>query len=207
LGPDIQTIIVSYPTDDQLDYDALIAEVARSLPNTPHVIVAESFSGPIGIEIAASKPHGLRALILSTSFASTPRPALAKYFGKLVGTWCFHLPLPTSIIRLFMAGAHAPLALCRAIQESVKSVKPAVMALRLQEVMRRDATAALRNCPVPVFYLNATKDRLLGNGVLNRLTSTKPDMDVIDVPGPHLLLQAAPEICAHQIKAILEGLD
>ena len=106
-----------------------------------------------------------------------------------------------------MAGADAPAKLCDAIQDTVKIVNPEVMALRLHEVIRWDATAALRNCPVPIFCLNGTKDRLLGKGALKLLSASKNNMTVIDVPGPHMLLQAAPDVCAHYIKAAVDGLD
>jgi len=207
LEPTIQTIVFSYPTDEPLAYDALVFKVERELPKTPYVIVAESFSGPIALEVAARKPEGLQALVLSTSFAANPRPWLSFLFSGFFGAWCFRPKIPTWMIRAFMAGADAPDELCKAIQDTIMIVGPEVMALRLREVIRWDATTALQNCPVPIFYLNGTKDRLLGRGALDRLTRARQDMTVIDVPGPHLLLQAAPDICAQHIKTITDGLD
>ena len=204
--PNFQTIVFSYPKDELLGYDGLISKVESELPKTPYVIVAESFSGPIALEVAVRKPSGLQALVLSASFAANPRPWLSFLFSGFIGTWCFRPQIPTWVIRLLMAGADASAELCSTIQDTVKTVDPQVLAMRLHEVVRGDASVALRNCPVPIFYLNGTKDRLLGNGALIQLRLTRQDMTVIDVPGPHLLLQAVPDICAHHIKAIADGL-
>lgn len=207
LTADFQTLVLSYPPDEPLGYDALCAKVERELPDRPYVIVAESFAGPIALEIASRKPPGLQALILSASFAENPRPWLSFLFGALLGAWCFRLQFPAWAIRALLAGPDAPADLCTAIQDAVKIVNPEVMAFRLSEVIKSDAAEALRNCPVPIFYLNGTKDRLLGKGALNRLSASRQDMTVIEVPGPHMLLQAAPDICAHHIKEIVEGLN
>jgi pimeloyl-[acyl-carrier protein] methyl ester esterase len=207
LDPNFQTLVFSYPPDDQLGYDALCSKVERELPKTPYVIVAESFSGPIALEIALRKPPGLQALVLSASFAENPRPWLSFLFGGLLGAWCFRLQIPTWTIRALLAGPDAPAELCRAIQDAVRTVNPQVMAFRLREVIKSDAAEALLNCPVPIFYLNATKDRLLGKGALNRLSTSRQDITVIDVPGPHMLLQAAPDTCAHHIQEMVDGLN
>jgi pimeloyl-ACP methyl ester carboxylesterase len=207
LEPDIQTIVFSYPTDEPLDYQTLVSNVERDLPKTSYVIVAESFSGPIALEIAAHKPQGLQGLILSTSFAANPRPWLSLLIRRFIGPWCFRTQIPTWAIRALMTGADAPADLCSTIQDAIKTVSPQVLALRLREVINVNSSGALRNCSVPIFYFNGNEDRLLGKGPLALLSTLRPDMRVIDVPGPHLLLQTAPDICARHIKSIADGLD
>ncbi|MFA5258386.1 MAG: hypothetical protein WC360_09565, partial [Opitutales bacterium] len=55
LGPEADVVVVSYPTDQCLSYHELVAFVRPFLPrDRPYVILAESFSGPIGIALAAS---------------------------------------------------------------------------------------------------------------------------------------------------------
>ena len=127
--------------------------------------------------------------------------------GGLLGPWCFRLPLPTWTIRVLIAGAEAPIELCRTIQAAVRKVSPMVLAFRLREVMRSDAIEDLQTCSVPIFYLNGTNDRLLGKRALRSLTAARPDMTVINVPGPHMLLQAAPDTCARHIEFAVGGLN
>jgi pimeloyl-ACP methyl ester carboxylesterase len=117
------------------------------------------------------------------------------------------LSLPTWTIRALLVGVEAPIELCRAIQAAVRIVSAKVLALRLNELKECDATEALLKCSVPIFYLHGTEDRLLGKHALQSLLAARSDMTVIDVPGPHMLLQAAPDACARHIEAAVGNLD
>lgn len=202
-----QMTVISYSADDPKSYDDLCSEILRELPKTPYVIVAESFAGPIALMVAARKPQGLRALVLCATFAKNPRPWLLGLISGLLSPWCFRLSLPTWTIRALLVGAEAPIDLCRAIQAAVSLVSAKVLAFRLGELKKCDATEALLKCSVPIFYLNGAEDRLLGKRALRSLLAAKPDMTVIDVPGPHMLLQAAPDACARHIEAAVGNLD
>ena len=202
-----QTTVISYPADVPKSYEELCSEILRELPETPYVIVAESFAGPIALMVAARNPPGLTALVLCATFAKNPRPWLLGLFSGLLSPWCFRLSLPTWTIRALLAGSEAPIELCRAIQAAVKTVSAKVLAFRLGELTKCDATEALQKCSVPIFYLNGTGDRLLGKRALRSLSAARPDMTVIEVPGPHMLLQAAPDACARHIEATVGKLD
>src|ERR1043165_4573138 len=77
VGPAIEPHIVSYPPDPTLGYAELEALARASLPtDRPYVLLGESFSGPIAISIAASRPRYLVGLILCVTFASNPLPVL-----------------------------------------------------------------------------------------------------------------------------------
>jgi pimeloyl-ACP methyl ester carboxylesterase len=207
LPPSYRTVILSYPTGKVLGYDALCARVVGELPKSPHVLLAESFSGPVALMVAQRKPEGLKAVILVASFAANPRPWLSLLLGRFVGAWCFRRAVPTWALRPLVVGTVTPVALCEEIRESLKLVNPAVLAHRLQEVMRSDATAALRGCTLPIFYLNGTRDWLLGPTALRHILAARPDVTVADTEGPHMLLQATPRAAAHHIGAALESLD
>ena len=73
LGPDIDAMVVTYPPDRLLGYSKLTALARAELPNDrPFVLLGESFSGPIAVALAASRPPGLRALVLVCSFVRSP---------------------------------------------------------------------------------------------------------------------------------------
>src|SRR5689334_8209434 len=73
-GHDVQ--IVDYPRDRAMSYAALEEFVREKLPGeVDYFLLAESFSGPIAISVAASSPPHLRGLILCGSFAANPLPA------------------------------------------------------------------------------------------------------------------------------------
>src|SRR3981081_958267 len=78
IGARARCTICAYPTHTALDYDQLTKLVEQSVPrNEPWVILAESFSGPIAVKIAAANPRGLKGVILCASFVKNPLPLLA----------------------------------------------------------------------------------------------------------------------------------
>src|SRR5258706_6807633 len=58
--------VISYRTDEPLGYRDLEKRIA--IPDEPFAIVAESFSGPLAIRIAAKRPKHLRAVVLVATF-------------------------------------------------------------------------------------------------------------------------------------------
>ncbi len=60
-----ETQVVSYPPDRAMSYAEHEAFARAKLPSDEdYVLLAESFSGPVGISIAAPAPKRLKALIL-----------------------------------------------------------------------------------------------------------------------------------------------
>jgi len=64
LGADIDAQIVSYPVDQPLGYAELETLVRATLPaDRRFVVLGESFSGPIAIQIGANPPAGLAGAV------------------------------------------------------------------------------------------------------------------------------------------------
>ncbi|WP_305800844.1 hypothetical protein, partial [Thiolapillus sp.] len=64
--------IIDYSIDEALDYDQLAGYVRTKLPtNVPYTLIAESFSGPVGYEIACTPPPNLKHLPESVTSAAT----------------------------------------------------------------------------------------------------------------------------------------
>jgi hypothetical protein len=57
--------LIGYRVDRPLSYDQLIFYVRERVPNDRFVILGESFSGPIAIEIAATDPRVVRLVLAS----------------------------------------------------------------------------------------------------------------------------------------------
>jgi pimeloyl-ACP methyl ester carboxylesterase len=67
--------VIPFPNDKPLTYEELTAHVLKRLPDSRFVLLGESFSGPIAIEIAARQQR-IAGLVLAASFARHPMPAL-----------------------------------------------------------------------------------------------------------------------------------
>lgn len=207
LGETFKSVVISYPPDLPLNYDMLAERVMQELPTTPFMLLAESFSGPVALRVAAQNPPGLKALILSASFAGNPHPWLFRMFGWCLGRWCFRLSMPASLIRALLAGPGADVLLVEDVRKTVRISEPSVMLSRLKMIAKANAKDLSWNIAVPFYYLNGTKDHLVGPFALQQMVDQCPDVTVIDVPGPHMLLQREPDVCAEHIRNIAAQLE
>lgn len=191
LGQAAVPLVVSYPPCEPLDYAAL-TEFARShLPHgQPFVLLGESFSGPIAIALAASRPSGLVGLILCCTFVRNPTPAFS-----VVKRWLGMLPVSagfTCLIAPFLLGASSTPALRTALRAAVARVSAPVLRERLRAVLEVDYSTQLRLVSLPVLYLQAAQDRVVPAGAARHIGVLQPHMQLVQFRGPHLLLQAAP---------------
>jgi pimeloyl-[acyl-carrier protein] methyl ester esterase len=186
----VPTQVVAYPTSESLGWGALADRV--TLPGGPFVLVAESFSGPIALRIAAKRPVGLVGVVLVASFVE--RPAWTPVaLDMAVGTWFFRVPPPRWALRRYLVGPDAPDELVEATRAAIVSVRPEVLAARLSAILQVDAVADLRAVDVPILHLAATKDAIVAPSAAKRIREIRPDAVAVDLEAPHLVLQRAPE--------------
>jgi pimeloyl-ACP methyl ester carboxylesterase len=72
LSKDIETRTIRYPDDSAMGYPELVGFVERQLSADKSYLLAESFSGPIALEIAALQPARISGLILASTFSRSP---------------------------------------------------------------------------------------------------------------------------------------
>lgn len=182
--------LLKYPPDRPLGYAELESLVRQGLPRDErYVLLAESFSGPIAIRVAASPPPGLAALILCGTFAKNPFPWLRPVRGLAV-----RVPfksLPRWLRAPLLWGSGDPRRAPPAAQRASAGVAPAVIRRRLHEVLTVDVTTLLAAIELPVLILRPTRDRIVPRAAA-RLLAQAPHAEVADIEGPHLLLQSRP---------------
>ena len=196
------TQVVRYPGHEVLGYKELEQNIRSGLPTEPYVLLGESFSGPLALSIAASKPPGLRAIILCCTFARYPHTALAPFSKLLESRW-----LPQIAPRRFMPiagpillGISAQPQLTQMLKNSLSQVSASVMARRAREVLEVNVQPLLAHLRVPVLYLQALQDRVVPAQAVRLLQRDLPDMQVVRLAGPHCLLQVAPAASALAIQ-------
>jgi surfactin synthase thioesterase subunit len=74
----------------------------------------------------------------------------------------------------------------------------------MDEVMKVNCSADLRECPVPIFYLLASNDRIVRRESLEQIRRIRPDMAFSLIDGPHLILQQNPGAAAREIARFIE---
>jgi pimeloyl-[acyl-carrier protein] methyl ester esterase len=200
--------VLSYPADPDLGYDALPALVRAHAPaGEPWILVAESYSGPVAIRVAAERPPGLVAVVLAATFLVRPLHPLLHPIRGLVGARFFGLPMPAPAVRHFLAGPGAPDALVAEVQAAVTEAGPAVMARRSAEALRVDVRSDLVRVTVPVLYLAPTRDRLVRRDVAPEVLAARPDAEIVRLVAPHMILQRQPHASLRAIEAFLERVE
>ena len=153
------------------------------------ILVAESFSGPLAIELAAR--YKIAKLVVCNSFVCAPYPSVLK---AVIWSALFEARLPRWLVRRYLVGRSAPERLVERVCEVVASVPAKVVARRLRAVLRVDVRRSLARCKATIQYLRGTDDRLIRErDVRAFVSSARASVDVSRIAGPHLLLQIEPE--------------
>jgi len=191
--------VVTYPRDQPLGYAELEALVLAALPsNGSFVLLGESFSGPIALSIAASKPARLIGVVLCASFAKAPIPALRPFAWLATFAPTHAVPMP--ILSWLLLGRWATPQLRSALKAALRSVSPSVLRARAAAAMRVNNVSFLPSISIPLMYLCATQDRLVSPSAGRRIIQAVPKATLVEVVGPHFLLQAAPVPCAKAVR-------
>jgi pimeloyl-ACP methyl ester carboxylesterase len=89
--------------------------------------------------------------------------------------------------------------LAKALQRSIASVPADVIAARVRATLTVDVSAALGRLRQPLLYLRATKDRVVSAACAERFCTEQPRTQLVELPGPHLLLQSLPALAWQHI--------
>ena len=198
LPPEWDVQVVRYPVNFDGGY-AQLTDFARALLpiDRDYVLLGESFSGPIAIQLAAETPPHLRGVILGCAFASNPRPRLTPYIA-LANLIPARL-LSARFVMKVLLGRYADPYLCQLLQHAIRSVPKAALIARLQAIAAIDVRKQLSQIQVPTLYLQAGDDMLVPASITDRMRALLPAMQVDKIDGSHFLLQCAPKACAGRI--------
>jgi pimeloyl-ACP methyl ester carboxylesterase len=191
-----------YPADRLLSYPELEELVSAALPKSqPFVILAESFSTPLAVMLAARNPPHLKGVILCAGFVACPARGWRRSICTHLAPFLFNWSLPKIAVRSLLVGSSASAEIVNRVQSAISSVKPELLLDRLRAVLTCDARPQLKLLNHPILYLQAKQDRLIDPRCLEEIRQSKPDVRVEQLQGPHLLLQTQPE----QSAVILES--
>jgi pimeloyl-ACP methyl ester carboxylesterase len=199
LTRDFAPKVVAYP-DNEASYDEHASLVRATLPTKgAYFLVAESYSGPIAIAIAAEKPPGLAGLVLCASFLSCPRATLTRINRLLRVAPPVRVPVP--LVIPFVLGKYATMSLRRLFSDVVKNISPRTLRARLSNIASVDVSTRAEAVTVPCLYLRALSDRLVPRAAGEAVRKAIGATAVVDLAGPHFLLQSNPAGAAAEIEA------
>lgn len=197
-----------YGEDQFLTFDQLASAVRFVSPESePFVLLAESFSTPIAIRLAAENPPNLRGLVLCAGFATSPAPGFLRLLGSMLAPVLVRAAITEPSIRFWFVGKDAPGSLVESVRAAISSVSPHLLSERLRAVLACEVRSDLSRVSVPLVYLQASNDRLVKRRSFEEIRRIKPEIQLIEVDGPHFLLQREPEKTAAIIAEFLQTLD
>ena len=187
LEPGVQQL----PSREPMDYGDLADQLAPVLPEEePFVLLGESFSGPLALDLAARRPAGLLGVVLLATFVARPN---SRWLFLLPWSIIFKFSPPGFIVRRYMLGGRGTNEVRAILQQIPDLVAPEVMAHRVRLISSVDARSALKLCPVPILYLQASEDRLVHRSSLAEILRVRPDVENRCIDSAHFVAQIAPE--------------
>jgi pimeloyl-[acyl-carrier protein] methyl ester esterase len=195
-----------YPADVWMSFRDLAGTLRGSLPvEEPFVLVAESYGAALAILVAAMEPPNLQGVVLCSGYATTPLRGWRRVLAIDTMRMLAHFTIPGWVARYLMVGDEAPGALVQSVTDAVSWVTPKVLAGRVREALHVDVRGELAEVKVPVMYLQPTRDRLVDAGCLAEMRAVKVG-EVVEIMGPHLILEAEPALCAEVVASFVEVL-
>jgi len=203
LPSSVTTQVISYPRDECLTYGETVDYIYEQLPrDKDYVLLAESFSGPAAIELADLTPFKLKGLILVSTFCFSPlspfKTLLATKFLFLLN---FSSP-PRFINWLLFNGIDLDLA--TRVARVVDALPTHTVKQRILSALQVDLRGALDDMEIPVLVLRPGEDRLLEASTAFTIKKYYESATIIEVEGPHFLLQCNPEGCLRAIEPFLK---
>jgi pimeloyl-ACP methyl ester carboxylesterase len=114
---------------------------------------------------------------------------------------------PAALLSWLLLGEWSSAELRGALRRSIDAVAPGVLRARLKAVLRVDVSSQLSRVQVPVLYLRASADRIVPASASAAVLRQSLHATIVEVAGPHFLLQAAPQACVEAIERFVRGSD
>jgi pimeloyl-ACP methyl ester carboxylesterase len=142
--------------------------------------------------------------VLCATFLRHPR-ALVRALAPLARFAPIHA-VPARLAAVMLLGAWATPPRRAALAAALAGVPPAVFRRRLADILPIDVSGLLARVDAPLLVLRAAHDRLVSASAGDAIRRARPDAQVVNVDGPHCLLEAAPRGCADAVRAFLAAL-
>jgi pimeloyl-ACP methyl ester carboxylesterase len=103
-------------------------------------------------------------------------------------------------------GRFASKGLASKLKEASERVSPDVFRYRIGVVCATDFSARLQQVRVPILYLRASTDRIVPRSASRRIKRLVASARIVDIDGPHYLLQACPAAAVDAVTSFAKEL-
>ncbi len=196
--------IIEYPEDRKFSSYLEMAEfVISKLPaDGPIILLAESFSGPVGYQIGLQKIPQLKHLIFVATFLKSPAPLLKYILALLPLSLLKPRFIPDIATKHFCLGRQASDGEIREFWAVVSAMNPEIMRSRLKLAM--SIRQPERTLDIPCTYIQASNDWLISKSHIDEFLRQCKNLEITALRGPHFILQAQPEKCADIVRELID---
>jgi pimeloyl-ACP methyl ester carboxylesterase len=113
--------------------------------------------------------------------------------------------LPRWVRAPLMWGSASPQRAPAQTERAMAGVSPAVIRHRIATLLAVDESAALGAIRLPTLVLRARRDRVISRAATQWILKTLPRALLVEIDGPHLLLQTRPAECAAVVLAFIRA--
>ena len=205
LSDTVNTIILSYSSDKVMTYTDLCHYLKDELPNSPYVLLGESFGGPLAMMLTNYADEHLKGIILCVSFVKNPQVLLTRLMRPFLRPKHLQKVTPAWHIRTILMNGVTDTKLIRNIQIATAELTREVYFYRLREIANVDVSDILKRCELPILYLRAKNDRLVYESSMKLIEKVGKNVSVEVFDAPHMLLQTKPKKAAQSIKRFLDS--
>ncbi|BDS05665.1 hypothetical protein NT6N_07050 [Oceaniferula spumae] len=200
----IESEFVELPTKGSQRYTTLSTWLDEHLPRgVERVLIAESFSGPIALRLAALRPDEVCGVVLVASFCDAPiNPGIALLPLRPL----FMVKPPKAALRHFLIGDDAEDAEVADLSNVIQTIPSRTLANRVRAVLELQEQDNPTLADVPMMILQAQSDNLVPWDAQQRLEACYPEARVHWIEAPHLAMQRYPEKCVQMIQSFVENL-
>lgn len=191
LSSTIEPHVISYLPDACISIEELAQFVESKLPEGEFVLLAESFSGLVALQLIPKISSRLKCIIFVGAFATSPRPFLLPLLFYFPFLFKHSALLPQWVLREFCIGWEASQAKGIWLHNVLKNVPGDTILHRLKQISQANFIKPM-DIKCPCYYLQAKHDRLVPKKASKQLAKTISGLRVIPLNAPHFMLQAQP---------------
>ncbi|WP_158657839.1 hypothetical protein [Agarilytica rhodophyticola] len=202
---DVEVIAISYPYNKILSFSQYIKFIESRLPKDSEIfLLAESFSGPLAVNILLNKQINISRVIFCASFSVSPFIYLLKALNYYRNILPNPHNIPDSLIKLFCVNGAEHLV--KEVKQAIRCVDPKVLLSRVALLSKFEKKKIFIDSDishVKACYLMGKKDRLVSRKYALKLSKFFSDFDIYEINGPHFLLQSNPYECWKSIESFI----
>lgn len=198
------TEVIPLPSTGAQDYISLANFVARKIADRECVLLAESYSGGIAEALLRNHDLKIKHVIFVASFLSSPSRFLSRVAAVLPIKALAAIPvIAPLVLKAFLLGRSASAESIALFRRSLMSVDSRTLRERLRQIAAYQASGV--ELEAIATYIRPKSDFLVGDRS-SEFRKTFPQLEIVEVEGPHFLLQAKPAECAKAILASVSHL-